>query len=107
MNKVYVEDESFLKRFYDASALTVEGLSEDSLDDYYQWLKDNVGAKDDLTFYITSGEYMNSEYGSNYPNDLTIVIVELKDIGSVTKLATKRFEFGGRWFDDVVDNILR
>lgn len=88
------------------SALTIEGLAEDSICDFVEWLKDNTDIlTDDLVVYVTKGKVMNDNYcltGNNqYPNDLTIVSVIDIDLLKVT---FKRFEIGGRWFDDIVAN---
>ena len=62
-------------------------------------------------FHVISGAYMNSVYdlfGSNaYPDDLNIVVIRLSDLKDYSAIIMKRFEFGGRWFDDVVDNNTR
>ena len=53
----------------------------------------------------TEGKVMNDFYdlsGNNrYPDDSHIVSVIDIDLCKVT---FKRFEIGGRWFDDIVDN---
>lgn len=43
--------------------------------------------------------------GSNsYTGDLNIIVIKLSDLVNPNKIITKRFEFGGRWFDDIVNN---
>lgn len=107
--KRYNDDElNVLDDFYHDSSLTEEGLiaDQDNLVDYYEYLKNNVGVSDMFCFHVFTGEQINSWLGRvHYPYDFNIVIVELKDIKDVNKLACFRFSFGGRWFDDVVDNV--
>lgn len=97
--------------FYDDSALTLEGLDLDSLDDYANYLDDTCGLEDGATFHVIYGNEMNDFYmlsGDNaYPGDLHIVVIKLSDLVSPDKIILKRFEFGGRWFDDIVDNNAR
>lgn len=102
---------SICDELYDNSALTLEGLSLDSLDDYAEYLDDICGLKDGAVFHIIDGNEMNNFYclsGKNaYPGDLHIVAIKLDDLVNPDAIILKRFEFGGRWFDDVVDNNAR
>ena len=55
---------------------------------------------------------MNREYnltGTNaYPEkDCTLVCIKLTDLVKPLALTMPRFQVGGRWFDDVVDNNAR
>ena len=47
---------------------------------------------------------MNKVYGltddNAYPDRLDIVSI----VGNTVPMTMRRFEFGGRWFDDIVDN---
>lgn len=104
----YITEKESLDKLYNQSALTWEGLSEDkeNLQDVEEWLKDNNAVKDDeINFHIIKGNVMNSAYNftqeNRYKSDLTIVSVTGIDI---SKLITKRFEVGARWFDDIIDN---
>lgn len=110
INTSSIED---LKKFYESSALTLEGLDLDSIGDYAEYLDSICGLKEDAKFYIVLGStmnsvlnYRNSNYnkGFVYPEDLHIVVIMLDDLKDYQKIILKRFEFGGRWFDDVVDN---
>lgn len=102
---------SLCDEFYDDSALTIEGLGLDSLDDYANYLDDICGLEDGAVFHVIDGNEMNDFYmlsGKNaYPGDLHIVVIKLSDLVNPDKIILKRFEFGGRWFDDVVDNNAR
>jgi hypothetical protein len=102
---------SLCDEFYDTSALTLEGLDLDSLDDYANYLDRECGLKDGAVFHVIDGNEMDDFYmlsGKNaYPGDLHIVVIKLSDLINPNKIIMKRFEFGGRWFDDVVDNNAR
>ena len=103
-----------LKRFYDDSSLTIEGLKTDwdTLTQFAEWIKGitpfKVGKE---KLYIITGKQMNDAYGltgnNRYNDDLDIVIAMLCDLKEPMRLALPRFQIGGRWFDDVVDNNLR
>lgn len=99
---------ALLDSLYKDSSLTLEGLDLSSLDAYANYLNDVCGLKDNAVFHIISGEVMNDVYdlyGDNaYPDDLHIVCIKLECLKKPMAIVTKRFEFGGRWFDDVVDN---
>ena len=99
---------SLCDEFYDGSALTLEGLDLDSLDAYADYLDNVCGLKDGAVFHVIYGNEMDDFYmlsgKAAYPGDLHIVVIKLSDLINPSKIVMKRFEFGGRWFDDVVDN---
>lgn len=103
-------DSEKLDEFYNDSSLTFEGCTTDkeNLDYLYNWLKELDAIKGTLPIYTYKGSLMNEKYGltgSNaYPNDLNFITVKLSDINYSDNLAYKRFEIGGRWFDDIVEN---
>ena len=101
-------NESIFDELYNNSALTLEGLDLDSLDDYAKYLDGICGLKDGAVFHIISGNKMNDFYclsgKAEYPDDLHIVAIKLDDLVNPSAIVMKRFSFGGRWFDDVVDN---
>ena len=104
-------DSEKLDEFYNDSSLTFEGCTTDkeNLDYLYNWLKELNAIKGTLLpIYTYKGSLMNEKYGltgSNaYPNDLNFITVKLSDINFTNELVFKRFELGGRWFDDIVDN---
>lgn len=91
-----------LQELYDCSALTIEGLVEESIDEFVSaMLEDGCQVE---SANIVKGSTMNRVYGLNgnnsYPDDLTIVALT----GNFMPVVVKRFSFGGRWFDDIVDN---
>ena len=112
MKKINVFTKEQLNELYNQSALTWEGLSadEENLNAVENWLKEHGAIIEgkEPAFYIITGELMNTTYGltndNAYSKDLTLVSVT--DIDQ-TKIALPRFEVGGRWFDDVVDNNVR
>lgn len=108
MNIVHVSTKTELDALYNQSAFTMEGLVADNenLSLLEEWLREhNALTNDNHTFHIIAGRLMNRTYnltGTNaYPDDCTIVSVTGIDL---TKLIIPRFEIGGRWFDDIVDN---
>ena len=112
MIKNYVANPIELNNLYNQSALTWEGMSsdEENLQAITDWLGQHGAISFNTTpiFHIITGELMNRVYeltGSNaYPDDLTLVSVTGID---QMKVAIPRFEVGGRWFDDIVDNNAR
>lgn len=104
-----VNSGSELAYLYDHSALTWEGLvtTEDSLSQVTDWLKSKDALKSEPSFYVIKGKFMSDYYeltGTNrYQDDLNIVSVDPECI-NLGKVIIARFESGGRWFDDIVDN---
>ena len=107
MKVVYAPTPDHLEELYDQSALTWEGMTtdEDNLNAIEKWIKEHGVDTSELVIHITLGKTMNEVYdltGTNeYKDDLTIVSVTGIDVGP---LIIPRFEVGGRWFDDIVDN---
>lgn len=89
------------------SALTIEGLAEESIPDFVSWVKELSPLKRE-NVYVINGATMNKVYmltGTNaYPDDLTIVAIKLEDIQDIAPIIVSRFEIGARWFNDVVAN---
>ena len=104
-----VSSGSELAYLYDRSALTWEGLvtTEDSLSQVSDWLKNKDALTSEPSFYVITGKFMSDYYeltGTNrYQDDLNIVSVD-PDCINLGKVIIARFESGGRWFDDIVDN---
>ena len=100
-----------LDNLYNQSALTVIGLeiSDDMFNQFTNWLIEKNALLDnkELVFYIIKGQTMNEIYqltnNNAYPNDLNIVSFD-NDALIISNLIIKRFEIGGKWFDDIVDN---
>ena len=92
------------------SALTIEGLLEESIPDFIDWIKKYTEMiREDA--YIVKGRTMNRIYDltddNAYDNDLTIVAIKLEDMEDFSKIILPRFNIGARWFDDIVDNNVR
>jgi Ser-tRNA(Ala) deacylase AlaX len=89
------------------SALTMEGLAEDSISEFIDWVKQYTPMKSE-TAYIIKGKTMNDVYmltGNNkYPDGCTIVSIKLEDMENSMAVVIPRFNIGARWFDDIVMN---
>lgn len=96
-----------LDELYNDSSLTLEGLSEKSYGDFVDWCDKLVKLKK-RRIYVVSGKTLNEYCGNTgvnaYPDDLHIVCIRLDDMANFNAVVLPRFEIGGRWFDDVVDN---
>lgn len=112
MKVIKVTTTEQLKELYDDSALTIEGLKADkeNLTGLIDWVKSHTNAplKRNVVYTI-EGKVMNRKYGltgdNAYPDEnCTIVCIKLADIRNWEKIVTARFQIGGRWFDDVVNN---
>ena len=108
MNIINVSTKEQLNALYNESALTWEGLSsdEENLSAVKEWLEEHGAILDtEPTFHIIMGELMNEAYGltgrNAYADDL--IIVSVTNINQMA-IVIPRFDVGGRWFDDVVDN---
>lgn len=92
------------------SALTLEGLSEESIPDFLDWIEKRTPLKTRRAYTI-SGKLMNDSYDltedNAYPNSLNIVSVKLEDMEDPNKIIMARFEISGRWLDDIIDNNVR
>ena len=110
MNIIEVDDPKKLDEFYEKWSLTFEGttVDDENLTWLINWFKDHNCNMKKENFYVVSGKMMNEKYhltGNNkYPNNLTILVILLEDLDNVEAIAMARFEIGGRWFTDIVDN---
>lgn len=109
MEIVRVNSREELDYLYDVWALTIEGLCEEAIPDIMDILKENTTVYRERVF-ITLGKFMNEQYGltgdNAYNDNLHIVSFSLDDIDALP-ITFKRFAFGGRWFNDIVDNNAR
>lgn len=94
-----------LDELYNCSALTIEGLDPDSIPDFAEHVLEMGGTIKKVV--DISGKLMNKVYGltgtNAYPDSLDIVSI----VGNTMPLVMDRFNWGGRWFDDIVDNNAR
>lgn len=111
-NIIYTTEDD-LQDLYDDSALTFEGtvIDDDNLGYLVKWLDNYNCHMKKPDFYVTEGQLMNSYYGltgnNAYPDDCHILSIKLSDLDNVGGIVLPRFQIGGRWFDDIVDNNLR
>lgn len=104
------EDIDTLYELENGSALTFSGLVDEdsSYEGIINWLKENDAPMIDKTFYVFKGWMMNHVYDlrgkARYPEDLTFISIKLDSIKNLDRIYLKRFELGGRWLDDIVDN---
>lgn len=110
MEVIEVTKTEQFKELYNNSALTIEGLKadEENLTALLDWIKKHTPLKRERVYTI-EGRVMNREYGltgdNAYPNeDCTIVCVNLEDMENFGAIVVPRFQIGGRWFNDVVEN---
>ena len=91
------------------SALTIEGLAEESFGEFLEWIEKYTPLLS-RTIYITKGSTMNNVYGltgnNRYPSDCTIASVKLTDMENYSNIILPRFNIGGRWLDDIIANNL-
>jgi len=112
MNKISVTTRELFDKLVNTSALTIEGLAEESIPEFIDWIKQYTDfKKPEVDVYITKGKVMNNFCkltGNNaYKDDLTIVSVMLDDMVNFNTIVGPRFQIGGRWFDDIVSNNTR
>lgn len=92
------------------SALTWEGLAVDekNFQAVKDWMAEHGAKLKTDTIYVTKGAAMNAAEGltgdNAYPDDLNIVSIMLENIENWQALTIPRFEVGGRWMDDILDN---
>lgn len=113
MKKIIVNDRETLDALYKDSAITLVGFAptDKNLEEFVGWIKEFTKFKRE-DIYIIEGGVMNRHYaltGLNaYPEtDCTLVAVKLSDLEKPLSLMIPRFQIGGRWFDDIVDNNAR
>lgn len=114
MYKLRRKDVTTFKDFislYNDNALTIEGLVPASIEEWFNVLLTQTEFKSEtVTYYVTSGAIMNKYLGlsgtNSYPDDLMIVSFKLKSMVNPMATAIPRFNYGGRWYNDIVDNNL-
>ena len=113
MNIIKVTTKGQLDELYKDWSLTIEGLAPDekNLKELLDWVKELTPLKRE-DVYTIEGAVMNREYhltGTNaYPDtDCTLVCVKLADMEHPNRVTMPRFQIGGRWFTDIVENNAR
>ncbi len=110
MNIIKVTTKAQLDELYKDWSLTIEGLApdEENLKELLDWVKELTPLKRE-DVYTIEGSVMNRMYGltgtNAYPEtDCTLVCVKLADMEHSDRVTMPRFDIGGRWFTDIVDN---
>ena len=110
MNIIKVTTKAQLDELYKDWSLTIEGLApdEENLKQLLDWVKELTPLKRE-DVYTIEGSVMNRMYGltgtNAYPEtDCTLVCVKLADMEHSDRVTMPRFDIGGRWFTDIVDN---
>ena len=113
MNAIKVTTREQLDALYKDWSLTIEGFApdEEHLKELLDWVKEFTPLKRE-DVYVIAGAVMNREYGLTgtkaYPDEnCTLVCVKLADMERPNAVAVPRFQIGGRWFTDIVDNNAR
>lgn len=110
MEIIHVTSKEELDYLYDHSALTMVGLREESIQEYWDdFIVKNTTFSGERVF-VFKGSLMNSVYGltgtNAYQDHITFVSISLEDIDP-EPIIFKRFQIGARWLDDIVDNNAR
>lgn len=99
------------EEFYNGSALTISGMIPEEAQLYVDYFGEHTGIKEGVAGYIYTGKVMNDHYnlsGDNrYPDDIHFLTIPNEAFENAMAIAIPRFQVGGRWFDDIVDNNAR
>ena len=113
MNVIKVTTKAQLDALYEDWSLTIEGFAPDekNLKELLDWVKEFTPLKRE-DVYVIAGAVMNREYGltgtNAYPDkNCTLACVKLADMENPNRVAIPRFQIGGRWFYDIVENNAR
>ena len=113
MNVIKVTTKAQLDALYEDWSLTIEGFAPDekNLKELLDWVRELTPLKRE-DVYAVEGAVMNRVYhltGTNaYPEkDCTLVCIKLSDMENHRAVIYPRFQIGGRWFTDIVDNNAR
>jgi hypothetical protein len=100
--------EKYFEEFYGDSSLTFVGVIPEEAHLYRDWFLQFTKIDKTKPCYLYTGKMMNDYYGltgkNAYPTDLHIITFKLNTFKEVGKICVPRFQIGGRWFDDIVDN---
>lgn len=108
-NVINVTESNQFEYLYNDSALTIEGLTEETINDFVDWVNELSGFNsEEVDVYLIKGKEMNKYYGltgnNAYPDDLSIVSIPLSIMSNYSSIVIPRFQIGARWFDDIVEN---
>ena len=108
MEIIEINTKEQLDELYKDWSLTFEGVITSEAEKYRDYFIGWTQIDKTKPCYHISGRTMNQVYhliGRNkYPDDLNIISFKLDTFKDVSKIAIVRFEIGGRWFKDIVDN---
>lgn len=114
MNKIKLKDGEKFDEFYKNWDLTFIGIIEEEWELYVNFLEDFTEIIDVEPYnkvYIYTGKLMNDYYNLNgnnaYPDDLIIMTIDNRIFKDLNAICLPRFQIGGRWFTDIVDNNTR
>ena len=100
----------YFESFYDHSALTFVGVIPEEAQLYRDYFAKYSKIDKSKPAYLYTGKMMNDHYGltgrNAYPNDLHILTFTNDTFDNLMGIAIPRFQIGGRWFDDIVENNL-
>lgn len=107
-----VESVFDLEYLNENDAIVIEGITEDTIGDFVDWVNHIATLKNDTTtVYKISGGLLDMVWGltgdNRYDEDLNIVAIPFSEIESPELLAIPRFAVCARWWSDVRDNNLR
>ena len=111
MEIIEVTTKAQLNELYKGSALTFENVAMENAERYRDYFTGWTGIDKSQPCYHITGNLMNRYYhlkeDNQYPDGINIICFKLDTFQEIGKIAIVRFEIGGRWFDDVVDNRTR
>lgn len=98
-----------IDELYEDWSLTFVGttIDDSNLDFLVNWLHEHDCYMIKPEFYLVRGKFMNEYCGLTkdpYSDNLNILCIKLSNLTNVEGITLPRFELGGRWFTDVVDN---
>jgi hypothetical protein len=105
-----------LKELYDRTALVFLGCLVDEIDLYSDWIVEQGSEFINRQVYHLTGNTLNNFYKKMFPKEdlldtnsfnpnLNILIYDFNDITNSSNLILARFQIGGRWLSDVIDNM--
>lgn len=105
-----------LKELYDRAALVFLGCLVDEIDLYSDWIVEQGSEFINRQVYHLTGDTLNNFYKKMFPKavlldtnsfnpNLNILIYDFNDITNSSNLILSRFQIGGRWLSDVIDNM--
>lgn len=108
MKKIVLTDTKKFDEFYDDWDLTFTGVIENEWNLYVDFIKGCSPINEDSEVYYFKGKLMNKKYNLKgkvaYNDDLGFLVIKMRDVESIDRIALPMRLIGGRWFNDIVDN---